>query len=783
MTMRTRHTPDTGSWIPWRSRWTSWLLSIWVACRLGAQPCLTIEWDVTIGGSDVDLVESGVVLPDGSYLLVGSTSSPLGGEVSEPGYGLSDGWAVHLAADGTLLWERRYGGSWRDAFMDVALTDDGGFLFCGFTASPMSGLVSEPSFGVDDLWAVRTDALGNVLWDRRFGGTLVDEGVAVIARTDGSFLLAGNSESPVSGNKSAAPRGGYDYWVVAIDGAGVKLWDAGFGGSLSDRLHGMASAVPGGAVLTGNSYSGPSGDISELRRGTNDCWSLRLDASGNKLWEKRLGGSIQTIPNAGILNVGGDHFIAGYAIGAAGHDLFWPSLGVGDAFGLWVAGGSGVLTFETRAGGSDVDDARSIAAIDPSSSISDIALAGVTNSPVSGTITGIPRGHYDYWLTIQTVNNTVVDEFRCGTDQWDEVRKVLINPDGGYLLAGISGADAGWDKTHDSRGGDFDMWIVKVHPSGGASWYADTDGDGFGSPSVSVFACDPPPGHVRNDRDCDDTDPLKFSGAPCTGPGGVPDVLGPDCVCGSVVGGVSVPVVMGLQGPMDAFTGLMDDGLRLGGWLPAWEPYSQLGFTVTENPGAQLDPSVLQVGGVGAIVDHVLVELRDPQSPGSVLASRVGLLRRDGLVVQFDGTTPFSMDALPGWYHVAVRHRHHLGVMTAFPVEIGPQTPPAALAFTSPNLPVHGSEAMVAVGGTMCLWAGDANANGVVKYTGSGNDRDLILLDIGGAVPTATISGYLATDLDMDGVVKYTGAGNDRDRILLNIGGTVATSTRTAQLP
>ncbi|MBK8338859.1 MAG: hypothetical protein IPK99_02065 [Flavobacteriales bacterium] len=70
-----------------------------------------------------------------------------------------------------------------------------------------------------------------------------------------------------------------------------------------------------------------------------------------------------------------------------------------------------------------------------------------------------------------------------------------------------------------------------------------------------------------------------------------------------------------------------------------------------------------------------------------------------------------------------------------------------------------------------------------LKYAGGSNDRDPILVAIGGVVPTATVNGYLPTDVTLDGVVKYAGSNNDRDPILINIGGAVPTSTRAQQLP
>ncbi|MBK6753839.1 MAG: hypothetical protein IPG69_09635 [Flavobacteriales bacterium] len=84
---------------------------------------------------------------------------------------------------------------------------------------------------------------------------------------------------------------------------------------------------------------------------------------------------------------------------------------------------------------------------------------------------------------------------------------------------------------------------------------------------------------------------------------------------------------------------------------------------------------------------------------------------------------------------------------------------------------------------TQSLWAGDVTFNGQVKYAGGGNDRDPILVKIGGLVPTATVNGYWPEDVNLNGQVKYAGGSNDRDPILVTIGGTIPTAVRLQQLP
>ncbi|MBS1581123.1 MAG: hypothetical protein JST66_02880, partial [Bacteroidetes bacterium] len=93
-------------------------------------------------------------------------------------------------------------------------------------------------------------------------------------------------------------------------------------------------------------------------------------------------------------------------------------------------------------------------------------------------------------------------------------------------------------------------------------------------------------------------------------------------------------------------------------------------------------------------------------------------------------------------------------------------------------------DARRSVGTQRTLWAGNVNGNNVIAYTGAGNDRDPVLVAIGGSIPTGTLSGqYRVEDVNMDGTVKYTGAGNDRDPILVSVGGALPTAIRSQQLP
>jgi choice-of-anchor B domain-containing protein len=237
-----------------------------------------------------------------------------------------------------------------------------------------------------------------------------------------------------------------------------------------------------------------------------------------------------------------------------------------------------------------------------------------------------------------------------------------------------------------------------------------------------------------------------------------------------------------LEGPFDGTAGLMHDSLRVQGLIPLTEPYTALGYVhVGEGGGETTTNAVLAVAGANAVVDWVVVELRDALDPSIVSASRAALIQRDGDVVAVDGVSPVSFSEPVADHHLAIRHRNHLGIMSATPLRIS--IAERNYDLTDGSVPLFGNQATKTIGTAQCLWSGNVVRDGQLLYTGAGNDRDPILQAIGGVVPTNSITGYRMEDTNLDGVVKYTGGDNDRDPILQNIGGTVPTNTRLQQLP
>jgi hypothetical protein len=320
-------------------------------------------WDKTFGGANNDALTSVISTPDGGYLLGGSSVSDISGDKSENGKGNSDYWVVKVDNQGNKAWDKTFGGNALDVLNHMVVTPDGGYLLGGFSESDASGDKSENSIGGGprgrkDFWVVKIDNQGKKIWDKTIGGDGDDELSHIIATTDGNwllcgtsgtsdywivkidnqgnkildktlggnyfeslstailtpdggYLLAGNSLSNASRDKSENVIGLWDYWVVKTDAAGNKVWDKTLGGSSLDYVTSVVSTPDGGYLLVGSSSSDAYADKSENTKGGDDFWVVKIDAGGNKVWDKTIGGSNNDLPKSTIRTPDGVYMLAG----------------------------------------------------------------------------------------------------------------------------------------------------------------------------------------------------------------------------------------------------------------------------------------------------------------------------------------------------------------------------------------------------------------------------------------------------------------------------------------
>ncbi|WP_420572218.1 choice-of-anchor Q domain-containing protein [Kordia sp.] len=224
-----------------------------------------------------------------------------------------------------------------------------------------------------------------------------------------------------------------------------------------------------------------------------------------------------------------------------------------------------------------------------------------------------------------------------------------------------------------------------------------------------------------------------------------------------------------LQGAMfGASASLMNDDLRTGNYIPTTSMYPD---------GATCDAAVLTVTGNDAIVDWVWVELRDGTTNTTIIDSQSALLQRDGDVVGTDGSSPLTFNKLSGNYHIVVKHRNHLGIMTSNTINL--TTINTIVDFTDANNQItYGTNAQTTFGvpnGTVAMWAGNVNGDTIVQYSGTTPDAPGILSEVlndsGNFLnfPTYVLNGYEVYDINMDGNTQYTGTTPDTPFILQNV--------------
>jgi hypothetical protein len=231
--------------------------------------------------------------------------------------------------------------------------------------------------------------------------------------------------------------------------------------------------------------------------------------------------------------------------------------------------------------------------------------------------------------------------------------------------------------------------------------------------------------------------------------------------------------------------GMMRDDLRSRGFIPTVEPYTELEFEHLGPGGTEVitDPgTVFADNGNNSIVDWVFVELRSDVDPAMVLATRSGLVQKDGDIVDLDGVSPLCFEQVqPGSFYVAVRHRNHIGTMTASAIPL--TAVGTVVDFTDLNTPLWNNTAnfdgveQITVDGAYALWAGNTSVDRKVVFAGQDNDKDPIFNEIDQAeanilnLQTFIFPGYHPGDVNLNGDSIYAGQNNDVDPIFNNVDG------------
>ena len=239
---------------------------------------------------------------------------------------------------------------------------------------------------------------------------------------------------------------------------------------------------------------------------------------------------------------------------------------------------------------------------------------------------------------------------------------------------------------------------------------------------------------------------------------------------------VSVEIRVMLSGAVTGANTMMNDDLRTANLVPTTEPYLDLDYFnhTGSGGGEQMNEALLNETGEKAIIDWVLIELSDANNPANRIETKSALLLRDGSIVDKNGSPLLEFPVADGNYHIAVRHRNHLGIMTQDAVALSSAY--TLVDFRNGSTPTHGSNAQKQLeSGMFGMWSGDVNSDGQIVFQGIGNDPNSVFFKVlndpnntnGNA--SIVINGYLPEDVDLSGKTIFQGGNNDLNKIFFDI--------------
>ncbi len=410
---------------------------------------VNLDWEARFGGTCDEYAYSIVETWNAEYIVAGHSSSDSSAEKSSNSKGLFDFWAVQFDIDTGIVWDVSFGGDDQEVLNALLLLPDSSILMVGSSLSGQTGDKSQPSHGDWDYWLVKADSSGSKIWDRRFGGTDADMAFTAVVTHDSCILVGGISKSGMNGDKSQSSWGGFDTWLVKIDLDGNKVWDKRFGGSRDDILPRITVTSDNCFILAAWSQSPMDGDLSQDSIGNGDFWIIKLDQDGNKVWDVRMGGTEKDVTTACRETPDSLLLIGGWTES----DTF-NNLGNRDAW-LTKIRTNGSIVWQRTFGGSDEDAISDVNIL----SNGNYALSGYTRSSMDGHIMDATRGQVDYWIMIVDSTGSIITEYNIGGNSADVLTSTL-NGQNGLIHAGYTKSSPSGEVSGSKRGG-IDYWIFE----------------------------------------------------------------------------------------------------------------------------------------------------------------------------------------------------------------------------------------------------------------------------------------------------------------------------------
>jgi hypothetical protein len=409
----------------------------------GDELSFATNWQLSLGGTSAEWAWSVQQTTDGGLIVAGTTYSD-DGDVSWH-HGAFDSWIVKLSSSREVEWEKSIGGSADDYAFSIQQTTDGGYIIAGNSSSDDDDVSG--NHGGFDCWIVKLNSSGEIIWQNSFGGTEDDYATSIQQTADGGYIFAGESCS-LDGDVSEN-NGQSDFWIVKLDSSGEIIWQKSPGGSSSDRAVSVRQTNDEGYIIAGysESYDGDSPG----NWGESDFWIMKLNSSGELIWQNCYGGSSTEQVSCIQQTTDGGYIVSGLSesndINVSGNH------GKAD---IWVVKltSSGELTWQKCLGGSENEWSNFILQTLDGGYI----VAGTTYSN-DGDASG-NHGEGDIWIVKLASSGELTWQKSLGGSMYDRANCIQQISEKEYVIVGGSNSDDG-DVTENH--GVEDLWIIKIY--------------------------------------------------------------------------------------------------------------------------------------------------------------------------------------------------------------------------------------------------------------------------------------------------------------------------------
>ncbi len=413
-----------------------------------------IQWQKSIGGSLDDYANSVFITKDGGILIVGSTNSDdydISNRNTPSGY--NDIWLLKLSGNGSILWDNCYGGTAYDNGNSVIQSIDSGFVIAGNTSSWDGDVISGVHNHSRDYWVVKTNSNRILQWEKCLGGGQYDIAYSIIQTADTGYLVVGKTSS-FDGDVIGF-NGGEDLWAVKLNQNGSIMWSNSLGGSSYEQGLSCKQTADGNYLIAGTASSN-DGDVTGNNYPSSDVWIIKLDSSGQIIWNKCYGGSALDGSAEILLADNGSFFVASHT---SSNDIDVAINYGNNDFWLFKADSSGNILWQKSYGGSSIEECRAAALT---------ADGGVVLTGESYVDDGMVSGnhnagflYFDYWvIKVDSIGNLEWGKCLGGSND-EEVYSIKQTPDSGFIVVGYSDSNDG--DVMGNRGGT-DAWVVKLGP-------------------------------------------------------------------------------------------------------------------------------------------------------------------------------------------------------------------------------------------------------------------------------------------------------------------------------